>query len=154
MPFSGLIPHRRLQVGSSNAREGARWVEEFAKIAKHYLAGWFTIDLISILPFQARKFASRVAHVVTVALASVLALALVMSMAIAIDMALALAVLWLSLSLSLCLSRPARRILARALRAERPVVRIELTRALALFVLFSLFFAALPSCSHLCPALR
>jgi len=32
--------------------EGPSWVEDPAKIARHYLRGWFTVDFISVLPFD------------------------------------------------------------------------------------------------------
>lgn len=32
--------------------EGTRWVEDQAKIVRHYLRGWFALDVISVLPFD------------------------------------------------------------------------------------------------------
>ena len=35
-----------------HSRDAGQWVTERSRIARHYLKGWFAIDLISILPFD------------------------------------------------------------------------------------------------------
>ena len=32
--------------------EGTRWVEDQGRIVRHYLKGWFGLDVISVLPFD------------------------------------------------------------------------------------------------------
>ena len=39
--------------------EDGIWVADFWLIRRHYLKGWFTIDLVSILPFDSLSMASR-----------------------------------------------------------------------------------------------
>jgi hypothetical protein len=36
--------------------EGPSWVDDSRRIAQHYLRGWFTIDLVSIVPFDVISF--------------------------------------------------------------------------------------------------
>ena len=45
-----LIFHLAYQEKADN---GGHWVMNRSHIARHYLCGWFTIDLLSVLPFWA-----------------------------------------------------------------------------------------------------
>ena len=35
-----------------SVQEGARWVDDPKEIRRHYMRGWFSIDLVSIVPFE------------------------------------------------------------------------------------------------------
>jgi len=41
----------------TSADEGGMWIRDRPRIRRHYLRGWFTIDLVSILPFDIVSFA-------------------------------------------------------------------------------------------------
>ena len=43
-----LVLQFRLMYSEANSTEGMRWVTDPFQIARHYLLGWFTIDIMSI----------------------------------------------------------------------------------------------------------
>ena len=43
-----------LMYPTSSAALGTRWVQDPIEIATHYVRTWFVVDLVSIIPFQAR----------------------------------------------------------------------------------------------------